>query len=58
MRKAVNGLAPEGQVTIDRLFVDGRAIAAAIVLRSGRFAWFWKIAYDEAFRAVFAGSDA
>jgi hypothetical protein len=29
--------------------VDGRAIAAAIVLRSGRCAWFWKIAYDEAF---------
>jgi CelD/BcsL family acetyltransferase involved in cellulose biosynthesis len=49
VRKAVNGLAVEGKVTIDRLFVDGRAIAAAIVLRSGRFAWFWKIAYDEAF---------
>ena len=49
MRKAVNGLAAEGKVTIDRLLVDGRAIAAAILLRSGRSAWFWKIAYDEAF---------
>jgi CelD/BcsL family acetyltransferase involved in cellulose biosynthesis len=49
VRKAVTGLAAEGKVTIDRLLVDGRAIAAAIVLRSGRTGWFWKIAYDEAF---------
>jgi CelD/BcsL family acetyltransferase involved in cellulose biosynthesis len=49
VRKAVSGLAAEGKVTIDRLFVDGRAVAAAIILRSGRSAWFWKIAYDEAF---------
>jgi CelD/BcsL family acetyltransferase involved in cellulose biosynthesis len=49
VRKAVTGLTAEGKATIDRLFVDGRAIAAAIVLRSGRSAWFWKIAYDEAF---------
>src|SRR6185437_13694318 len=49
MRQAVSGLAAEGKVAIDGLFVDGRAIAAAIVLRSGRAAWFWKIAYDEAF---------
>jgi CelD/BcsL family acetyltransferase involved in cellulose biosynthesis len=49
VRKAVNGLAAEGKVTIDRLLVDGRAIAAAILLRSGRSAWFWKIAYDEKF---------
>jgi CelD/BcsL family acetyltransferase involved in cellulose biosynthesis len=49
VHNAVTGLAAEGKVAIDRLFVDGRAIAAAIVLRSGRAAWFWKIAYDEAF---------
>jgi CelD/BcsL family acetyltransferase involved in cellulose biosynthesis len=49
VRKAVAGLAAEGKVGIDRLFVDGRAVAAAIVLHSGRSAWFWKIAYDEAF---------
>jgi CelD/BcsL family acetyltransferase involved in cellulose biosynthesis len=49
VRRAVNGLAAEGKVTIDRLLVDGRAIAAAILLRSGRSAWFWKIAYDETF---------
>jgi len=49
VRKAVNGLAVEGKVTIDRLLVDGRAVAAAILLRSGRSAWFWKVAYDETF---------
>jgi CelD/BcsL family acetyltransferase involved in cellulose biosynthesis len=49
IRAAVGGLAAEGRVSIDRLLVDGRAIAAAIVLRSGPCAWFWKIAYDETF---------
>ncbi|MDE2373778.1 MAG: GNAT family N-acetyltransferase [Hyphomicrobiales bacterium] len=46
---AVEALAAEGGVAIERILVDGRAIAAAIILRSGRFAWFWKIAYDERF---------
>ena len=36
-------------MAIERILLDGRAIAAAIVLRSGRHAWFWKIAYDESF---------
>ena len=43
------GLAAEGKVSVDRVLVDGRTIAAAIILRSGRCAWFWKIAYDETF---------
>jgi hypothetical protein len=46
---AVSGLAAEGKASIGRILVDGRGIAAAIVLRSGRGAWFWKIAYDETF---------
>jgi len=46
---AVTALAAEGKASIDRLLLDGRPIAAAIALRSGRSAWFWKIAYDEAF---------
>ena len=29
--------------------LDGRAIAAAITLRSGDTAWYWKTAYDEKF---------
>jgi len=49
IRTAVSSLAAEGKVSINRILVDGRAIAATIVLRSGRHAWFWKIAYDEAF---------
>ncbi|MGO9698608.1 MAG: GNAT family N-acetyltransferase [Xanthobacteraceae bacterium] len=46
---AVGGLAAEEKAAINRILVDGRAIAATIVLQSGRCAWFWKIAYDEAF---------
>ncbi len=46
---AVGDLAVEGKAAINRILVDGRAIAAAVVLRSGRLAWLWKIAYDEAF---------
>jgi CelD/BcsL family acetyltransferase involved in cellulose biosynthesis len=49
MKNAVMGLAAEGKAAINRIFIDGRAIAAAITLRSGDTAWFWKIAYDEAF---------
>ncbi len=49
VRSACAGLAAEGKISIERILLDGRAIAAAIVLRSGRGAWFWKIAYDEAF---------
>lgn len=49
IRAAVSGLAAESKVSIDRILVDGRAIAASIILRSGSCAWFWKIAYDESF---------
>ncbi len=49
MRTAVVGLAAECKASINRILVDGRAIAAAIVLHSGCGAWFWKIAYDESF---------
>jgi hypothetical protein len=46
---ALCGLAAEGKAAINRLLLDGRAIAAAITLRSGDTAWYWKIAYDEMF---------
>ena len=49
IRAAVGELAAEAKVAIDRMLVDGRVIAATIILRSGRSAWFWKIAYDETF---------
>ncbi len=48
MTSAVAALAAEHKVAIDRILLDGRPIAAAITLRSGDGAWFWKIAYDEA----------
>ena len=44
---AVAALAAEHKAAIDRIMLDGRAAAAAITLRSGDTAWFWKIAYDE-----------
>jgi len=49
IRAALGGLAGEGKVMINRMLVDGRAIAATITLCSARHAWFWKIAYDETF---------
>ena len=49
IRTVLHGLAREGKVAINRILVDGGAIAVAITLRSGDAAWFWKIAYDERF---------
>jgi CelD/BcsL family acetyltransferase involved in cellulose biosynthesis len=46
---AMAGLAPEAMARIDRLRLDGRTLAAAITLRQGEAAWFWKIAFDEAY---------
>ena len=46
---AVGGLAAAGKVAVNRIFIDGRAIAVTITLRSADTAWFWKIAYDENF---------
>lgn len=49
IRMALPALAAEGKVAINRLLLDGRAIAAAITLLSGDVAWYWKTAYDESF---------
>ncbi len=48
-KAAVEELAFEGKAQVDRLLLDGRAIAAAVTLISGSTAWYWKIAYDEAY---------
>jgi hypothetical protein len=53
MTAAVTTLASEGSAQIMRLRVDGRAVAAVVILRSGGSAWCWKIAYDES-RARFS----
>ena len=48
MKIAIQALGAEGKVAINRILIDGRAIAATITLRSGDGAWYWKTAYDEA----------
>jgi CelD/BcsL family acetyltransferase involved in cellulose biosynthesis len=44
---AVTDLAARGQARIARLVSGDRAIAAGVLLTSGRGIWFWKVAYDE-----------
>jgi hypothetical protein len=46
---AIAGLSAEGKVAVNRIFIDGRAIAVTITLRNADTAWFWKIVYDEKF---------
>jgi CelD/BcsL family acetyltransferase involved in cellulose biosynthesis len=53
---AVGGLAAESKIAVDRMLLDGRAIAATITLRSGDTAWFWKTAYDEEFARFSPGA--
>jgi CelD/BcsL family acetyltransferase involved in cellulose biosynthesis len=47
MMRAVTDLSAEGKAAVHRLMAGDRAVAAAIILKSGDRAWFWKIAYDE-----------
>jgi len=47
VESAVTGLAAEGHARIDRMLLDGRAVATTITLQSGDTAWCWKIAYSE-----------
>jgi CelD/BcsL family acetyltransferase involved in cellulose biosynthesis len=49
VERAVAGLAAEGKARADRLYLNGRPIAATLTLSSGDTAWCWKIAYDEDF---------
>jgi CelD/BcsL family acetyltransferase involved in cellulose biosynthesis len=49
MQTALGALSAQGHARIDRLMQNGHPIAAAITLRAGTAAWFWKIAYDEDF---------
>jgi CelD/BcsL family acetyltransferase involved in cellulose biosynthesis len=49
LKAALAALAFEGKVSLNRLLLDGRAIAATITLRSGGAAWYWKTAYDETY---------
>lgn len=52
---AVGTLAVNGNALVVRLTVGGRLVAGGILLVNGDTAWFWKIAYDEAFAACSPG---
>ena len=47
VQSAVLALAADGQARIDRLQLNGTAVAATVTLASGDTAWCWKIAYNE-----------
>ena len=44
---AVGRLMARGEAAIDLITLDGRPVAAGIVLRAGTRGWYWKTAYDE-----------
>ena len=54
VQSAVMALAADGQARIDRLLLNGTAIAATMTLTSGDTAWCWKIAYNEGARPLLA----
>ena len=55
VRSATRLLAREGKCQIHSLELDGKPIAMGVVIESGGRAYFWKIAYDEAWRAQAPG---
>ena len=48
-RAMLAAMARDGALAVHVLAVGGAAIAAAVVLRSGERAFYWKTAYDEAY---------
>lgn len=48
-------LAGTGQIATHTLAVDDKPVAIGIVLKTGQQAYFWKIAFDEAFAAYSPG---
>jgi CelD/BcsL family acetyltransferase involved in cellulose biosynthesis len=55
-RRMVARYADQGAACVALLTVDGKAIAAQVVLRAGTHAYTWKIAYDEAFQKYSPGA--
>ena len=47
VQNAVTALAADSQARIDRLSLNGTAIAATVTLSNGDTAWCWKIAFNE-----------
>ncbi|MEO8669049.1 MAG: GNAT family N-acetyltransferase [Bauldia sp.] len=48
-RAFIAGLAAEGKASVALLRLDGKPIAAQVLLYCGRFAYTWKIAFDAGF---------
>jgi CelD/BcsL family acetyltransferase involved in cellulose biosynthesis len=48
-RRLIGNLAERGDASVALLCVDGRAVAAQVLLYCGRSAYTWKVAYDAAF---------
>ncbi|MCB1542642.1 MAG: GNAT family N-acetyltransferase, partial [Rhodoblastus sp.] len=55
-RAFLRGLSQEDRCSIALLELDGAPIAAAILVRSGETAFYWKIAYDERYAAYSPGA--
>lgn len=55
-REVGAALLTAGRCTVHTLTLDGRPVAAGLVLRSGPHAFFWKTAYDEAFARASPGA--
>ncbi len=53
--EVAEGFARRGRLAVYELTLDKASIAAGVVLRSGRRAFFWKIAFDEALAAYSPG---
>jgi CelD/BcsL family acetyltransferase involved in cellulose biosynthesis len=53
--RAIRGLAARGQCRVDVIELDGRAIVTGVTLTSQDRAWYWKTAYDEAWRRYSPG---
>ena len=54
-RAALDGFAREGRLDAMVLRLDGKPLAAGLVLKAGTRAFYWKTAYDEAFAEASPG---
>jgi CelD/BcsL family acetyltransferase involved in cellulose biosynthesis len=48
-RSMLDSLAQQGKLAVHLLELDGEALAAGLLLRSGERAFYWKTAYDESY---------
>jgi len=56
LREVTEAMSASHRCRIDRLEIDGETISMGIILSGGETAYFWKIAYDEAFARYSPGA--